>query len=97
MIMSWSPTEVIDMLGHLEARLEAPEDLADELVARAKLEPDVEELEDESEVVDILEQLDRGYLPLPEAHVAVCAAALLVRLVLACRVAERNDAWVVIT
>lgn len=93
---SWNPSEVEEALELIKERLEDPNALAADLVERAMKEPEVEALDDVSEVVDILEQLDKGYEPDHDAHLAVGAAALLVRLVLALRVAKRNDAWVVV-
>lgn len=93
--MSWDPDAVAEMREHLKELLEDPEQMAADLIEHADKDPDTEEEADESEVVDVLERLDKGYEPSPDAHPATAAAALLVRHILAFRVAARNEAWVV--
>jgi hypothetical protein len=94
-VLLWGAESVEEALDQMTARLEEPEVLARDLIERTN-----QEIADEpgpcdvSEVVDVLEKLDRGYDPGPGAHPAVATAALFVRHVLAFRVAARKDAAV---
>ena len=92
---SWDTDGVGEALDYLRDRLKDPEALATDLAEHVASELDVEDSCDLNELVDILEKLDKGYEPAEDAHPAIAAAGLLVRLVLAFRVASRHDGWVV--
>ena len=76
--------------------LSDPPYLAKELCRIASSELGDDDPADVDEVAEVLEEADRGYQPGPTAHLAVVAAALLMRQMSALKAAVKRDACVML-
>jgi hypothetical protein len=94
--MLWDSEAVEEALAHLKSRMKDSEGLASDLLDEANQLLDNEVACDLQELVDVLENVDKGYEPDPAGHPALGACALLIRLLLAFRVAAREECAVVV-
>jgi hypothetical protein len=92
----WDEASVERAAGVLERHLGNPKGLADALCRFIAESEGHDAPADVGEVVEVLEEQDRGFEPGPRAHSAVVAAALLRRLMSALRAATRRDAAVML-